>query len=183
MRPTTRSFRSSLPLRSFAGAVALGLFAACATHSGGLLEPKATDPLDGYKGSYAEAGVNTEVDWGPKQNLLLTEYTSLKEAHQKLQRRVEQLVAENANLTTRIGNEATSLEREKSLRAQAEAETELLRNRRRELEARILNLSIEKARLEQAELKARIDALNAAAAAAEGAEAAQSPPAAPPRNR
>ena len=177
MRPSTRSFRS------FVVAVALGVFAACTSQSGGLLEPKATDPLDGYKGSYAEAGVNTEVDWGPKQNLLLTEYTSLKDAHHKLQRRVEQLVAENANLTTRIGNEATSLEREKSLRAQAEAETELLRNRRRELEARILNLSIEKARLEQAELKARIDALNAAAAAAEGAEAAQSPPAAPPRNR
>lgn len=176
MRPDIRS------LRSFAGALALGLFAACASQSGGLLEPKATDPLDGYKGSYAEAGVNTEVDWGPKQNLLLTEYTSLKDAHHKLQRRVEQLVAENANLTTRIANEAGALEREKSLRAQAEAETELLRNRRRELEARILNLSIEKARLEQAELKARIDALNAAAAA-EAADTAQSPPAAPPRNR
>jgi hypothetical protein len=176
MRPSTRSFRS------FVVAVALGVFAACTSQSGGLLEPKATDPLDGYKGSYAEAGVNTEVDWGPKQNLLLTEYTSLKDAHHKLQRRVEQLVAENANLTTRIANEATAYEREKSLRAQAEAETELLRNRRRELEARILNLSIEKSRLEQAELKARIDALNATAAA-EAAAANTPPPAAPPRNR
>jgi len=154
MRPSTRSLRSSVV------AVALGVFAACTSQSGGLLEPKATDPLDGYKGSYAEAGVNTEVDWGPKQNLLLTEYTSLKDAHHKLQRRVEQLVAENANLTTRIGNEAGALEREKSLRAQAEAETELLRTRRRELEARILNLSIEKTKLEQANLKAKIDALN-----------------------
>jgi uncharacterized protein YaiL (DUF2058 family) len=136
----------------------LALLGSCAAT--GLSEPKATDPLDGYKGSYAEAGVNTEVDWGPKQNLLLSEFTSLKDAHNKLKARVEQLVAENSNLTTRLSNEATSLEREKSLRAQAEAETELLRTRRRELEARILNLSIEKTKLEQANLKAKIDALN-----------------------
>lgn len=174
MSPTT-SFR-----RPFAVA-ALALLAGCATSSGGLMEPKATDPLDGYKGSYAEAGVNTEVDWGPKQNLLLSEFTSLKEAHHKLERRVEQLVAENANLTTRLANEATALEREKSLRAQSDAETELLRQRRRELEARILNLSLEKTKLEQANLKAKIDALNIALE--ESAKEQSTLPAMPPRNR
>lgn len=156
MSPIARTFR--LPVVALFALSAL--FAGCAAT--GLSEPKATDPLDGYKGSYAEAGVNTEVDWGPKQNLLLSEFTSLKEAHNKLKSRVDQLVAENSNLTTRLSNEATSLEREKSLRAQAEAETELLRTRRRELEARILNLSIEKTKLEQANLKAKIDALNIA---------------------
>jgi len=173
MSPAIRAFRPFV-------VAALALLGACASSSGGLMEPKATDPLDGYKGSYAEAGVNTEVDWGPKQNLLLSEFTSLKDAHTKLKARVDQLVAENANLTTRLSNEATSLEREKSLRAQAEAETELLRTRRRELEARILNLSIEKTKLEQANLKAKIDALNIALE--QGAPTANTP-ATPPRNR
>ena len=173
MSPAIRAFRPSF-------VAALALLGACASSSGGLMEPKATDPLDGYKGHYAEAGVNTEVDWGPKQNLLLSEFTSLKEAHTKLKARVDQLVAENANLTTRLANEGTSLEREKSLRAQAEAETELLRTRRRELEARILNLSIEKTKLEQANLKAKIDALNIALE--QGAPTANTP-ATPPRNR
>lgn len=173
MSPTARTSR--LPVVAL-----LALLASCATGSGGLMEPKATDPLDGYKGSYAEAGVNTEVDWGPKQNLLLSEFTSLKEAHNKLKARVDQLVAENSNLTTRLSNEATSLEREKSLRAQAEAETELLRTRRRELEARILNLSIEKTKLEQANLKAKIDALNIALEQGAGPANAS---ASPSRNR
>ena len=112
MSPTARTSRLSV-------VALLALLASCATGAGGLMEPKATDPLDGYKGSYAEAGVNTEVDWGPKQNLLLSEFTSLKEAHNKLKSRVDQLVAENSNLTTRLSNEATSLDREKSLRAYA----------------------------------------------------------------
>jgi hypothetical protein len=180
MAPTARPSSPSSPF----AVLALALLGACATGSGGLMEPKATDPLDGYKGSYAEAGVNTEVDWGPKQNLLLSEFTSLKEAHTKLKARVDQLVAENANLTTRLANEGTSLEREKSLRAQAEAETELLRTRRRELEARILNLSIEKTKLEQANLKAKIDALNIALEqGAEGTTTTTNPPATPPRQR
>ncbi|MBM3975212.1 MAG: hypothetical protein FJ301_14050 [Planctomycetes bacterium] len=171
MSPIASTFR--LPVLAL-----LTLLGSCA--STGLMEPKAIDPLDGYKGSYAEVGVNTEVDWGPKQNLLLSEFTSLKEAHNKLRSRVDQLVAENANLTTRLSNEATSLEREKSLRAQSEAETELLRTRRRDLETRILNLSLEKTKLEQAYLKTKIDALNIALE--QGAPPVNTP-ATPPSNR
>jgi len=162
-------------------ALLLAMLAGCRAASGLLFEPKATDPLDGYKGSYAEAGVNTEMDWGPKENLLLSEFKTLKEAHSKLEHRVEQLVAENQNLTSRLGNEGTALQKEKALRAQAEAETEQLRQRRRELESRILGLSIEKAKLEQAGLKAKIDALSATLeqASANNPE----PPAAPARSR
>lgn len=171
MNPWIR--RSSLVLLS----LTLALFAGCRAASGLLLQPKATDPLDGYKGSLAEAGINTEMDWGPKENRLLTEFTTLKEAHHKLERRVEQLVAENLNLTSRLGSEGTSLQKEKALRAQAEAETELLRQRRRDLEARILSLSIEKAKLEQQNLKAKIDALSATLdQAVQPAEASATPP-------
>lgn len=154
--------------------LSFALLAGCRAASGLLFEPAATDPLDGYKGSLAEAGISTEMDWGPKQNHLLNEFKTLKEVHKKLEDRVDQLVEENHTLTSRLANEAGALNKEKALRAQAEAETEQLRQRRRDLEARILGLSIEKAKLEQASLKHKIDALSATldqanAAAAEAA--------------
>jgi hypothetical protein len=170
MNPHAR--RSSFVLLS----LSLALLAGCRAASSLLFEPKATDPLDGYKGSLAEAGINTEMDWGPKQNLLLSEFKTLKEAHKKLEDRVDQLVEENRTLTTRLANETGTLQKEKSLRGQAEAETEQLRQRRRDLEARILGLSIEKAKLEQANLKYRIDSLSATIEANAAAEAAAPPP-------
>ncbi len=169
--------------RSFVFALAslgLAMLTGCRAAAHLLYEPKATDPLDGYKGSYAEAGINTEMDWGPKQNLLLSEFKTLKEAHQKLERRAEELVEENRTLTKRLANEGGSLQKEKALRSQAEAETEQLRQRRRELEARILSLSIEKAKLEQANLKNRIDALSASLETAGGTPAEASAPAQTP---
>jgi hypothetical protein len=138
----------------------LAAFTGCAA-APQLFEPTATDPLDGYKGSLAEAGINTEMDWGPKQSLLLNEFKTLREAHAQLEKRVEQLVAENQGLTSRLASEGSSLQKEKALRAQAETESEGLRQRKRELEARILGLSIEKAKLEQQALLAKIDALQA----------------------
>jgi hypothetical protein len=168
----TRSFLTLLAL------AAIALFPACRAASGLLFEPKASDPLDGYQGSLAEAGINTEMDWGPKQSSLLGEFKTLKEAHVKLERRVEQLLAENQNLTARLSGESEALQQEKALRAQIEAEAELLRQKRRHLEGRILALSIEKAKLEQRDLETRIDALSASLeqAAPAPADAAAPPP-------
>jgi chromosome segregation ATPase len=174
MNPNVR--RTSFALLS----LSLALLAGCRAASNLLFEPKATDPLDGYKGSLAEAGINTEMDWGPKQNLLLSEFKTLKETHKKLEDRVDQLVEENRTLTTRLANETGTLQKEKLLHAQAEAETEQLRQRRRDLEARILGLSIEKAKLEQANLKYMIDALSATL---DQANAAPAEAATPPRGR
>ena len=145
-----------------------------------LYEPRADDPLDGYQGSLAEAGISTEMDWGPKQNLLLSEFKTLKESHVQLERRLDDLRAENQNLKSQLSGETGSLQKERALRAQAEAETELLRQRRRELEARILSLSIEKAKLEQSSLLAKIDALSASL---EQTQAGTTEAAAPPRGR
>lgn len=153
---------TTFPRSSFALAALfawLAAFACGCTTTPRLMEPIATDPLDGYKGNLAEAGVNTQMDWGPKETHLLSEFKTLREAYSQLEKRLEQLVAENKNLSTRLGNEGSSLQREKALRAQAEAETEMLRGRRRELEARILSLSLEKAKLEQTALVAKIEQL------------------------
>ncbi len=156
------------------------LFAACAAKPELLYEPKPTDPNDGYDGFLAEAGINTTMDWGPKESLLLSEFTALKEAHAKLKTRFDDLLVEKQNLLGRIDGEAKELDRERKLRAQAEAEAELLRSRRRELEAKILSLGIEKARLEQQVLMAKIDALQASL---DDAIATPVEAAAPPQDR
>ena len=63
---------------------------------------------------------------------------------------------ENANLKQRLQGEGDSLTRERALRAQAEAEVASLQGKRRDLEARVLSLGIEKAKLEQAALLSKI---------------------------
>ena len=152
--------------------------AGCPTAGDLIYEPEVTDPLDGYRGSLAQAGINTEMDYGPKQDLLLSKYKSLLEEHADLQKERDDLRAENQNLQAQLTGEKTSLQKEKALRAQAEAETELLRQRRRDLEARILSLSIEKAKLEQSQLVGKIEELRASLDAIEAnpAEAAATPP-------
>lgn len=130
-------------------------FSACKSAPIGY-EPKPEDPLDGYKGTLQEAGANTEVDWGPKQEYLLSGYTTLRDQHDKLQKEFKALQDENANLKQRLTGEGDSLARERALRAQAEAEVTSLQGKRRELEARLLTLGIEKAKLEQAALLAKI---------------------------
>ena len=121
-----------------------------------IYEPRPDDPLDGYKGNLAEAGVNTEMDWGPKQEYLLSGFKALRDEHALLQKRFDDLLAENQNLKVRLNGEGDALAREKAQRVQSEAEAESLRSKRRELEARILSLGIEKAKLEQQALLGKI---------------------------
>lgn len=122
-------------------------------------EPKPDDPLDGYEGSLAEAGVNTELDFGPKQEYLLSGYKTLREEQVKLEQRLKDLLAENLTLKTQLGNEGDSLQKERVLRTQSDAEVQKLQQRNRELEARILALGIEKSKLEQEALRSKIAAL------------------------
>ena len=155
------------------------LFAACKSAPLGY-EPKPEDPLDGYKGSLREAGANTEVDWGPKQEYLLSGYTTLRDQHDKLQKEFKALQEESANLKLRLTGEGDSLARERTVRAQAEAEVVSLQGKRRELEARLLSVGIEKTKLEQAALLAKIADLQRAL---EPAPTPTDVPAAPPGGR
>ncbi|MBM4063231.1 MAG: hypothetical protein FJ265_19360 [Planctomycetes bacterium] len=138
---------------------ALLLLAACQSATDLLYEPKPQDRLDGYEGSLAEAGINTEMDWGPKQNLLLSQYKTLKEEQARLQKRLDEALAENQNLKTQLNGANEVAQREKTQRVQSEAQLELRQQKQRELEATVLSLRIEKAKLEQQNLLSRIDAL------------------------
>ena len=131
----------------------------CETAANLVFEPEVNDPLDGYEGSLSQAGINTDMDWGPKQNLLLSKYKTLLETHHNLKKDHEDLMATNQNLQAQLTGEQSSLTGEQSLRKQAEAETERLRQRLRDREAKLLSLAIEKAKLEQNQLHSKIAAL------------------------
>jgi len=158
--------------------VALLALPSCQSAADLLYGPKPDDPLDGYAGSLAQAGINTEMDWGPKQNLLLSEFKRIKEEHTRVEKRLEQVLAENQNLKVQLNNEGQSLQREKTTRTQAEAQLELKQQKLREQEATILSLRIEKAKLEQSNLLAKIDLLKQAMdqVAPTSVEAAAMPP-------
>lgn len=142
----------------------------CETASNLVFEPEPSDPLDGYEGSLAQAGINTDMDWGPKQSLLLDKYKTLLETHSQLKKDHEESLRINQNLQSQLHSEQAALTQEKSSRAQSEAETERLRQRNRDHEAKILSLSIEKAKLEQTQLRTLIadlqETVNAQAAEA-----------------
>ena len=152
-------------------------FASCETATNLVLGPEATDSLDGYEGSLAQAGINTDMDWGPKQSLLLSKYKTLLEQNSQQKRDHEELIATNQNLQSQLSGEQSSLSLERGLRAQAEAETNRLRQTNRNHEAKILSLSIEKAKLEQESLRRQITALEATITAAGNVtEATATPP-------
>ncbi|MFK7740442.1 MAG: hypothetical protein AB8H80_08960 [Planctomycetota bacterium] len=154
MHPTTKlcclTLLAALPMAS------------CETAGNLLFEPKADDPLDGFEGSLSEVGINTEMDWGPKQSLLLSEYKTLLEIRSHLEEENKRLQAENQNLQNQLDGELASLEKERGNRAQSEAETTRLQKALRERDAKILSLSIDKAKLEQDRLRSQIAELDQA---------------------
>ena len=161
------------------GALTALLFLGSCTTVPEIFQPAPTDPNDGYEGSLAEAGVNTDMDWGPKQSLLLSQYTALREQHSRTIRDYEKLEAENQNVKAMLRSEQEALDGERAERVQIEAQVELMRQRLSEQEATILSLRIDKAKAEQSALLAKIDALKVAIdqAAPASVEAAAMPPA------
>jgi hypothetical protein len=144
--------------RHFLPILLLLLLGGCKSAAEMLYPPKPTDPLDGYNG-LAQAGINTEMDWGPKQSFLLSDYKALKEDQARLRSELERATAEKDNLKRQLNSDGTALEQEKRRRAEIEAQFELKNQKLREQEATILSLRIEKAKLEQANLLSKIEAL------------------------
>ncbi|MGC6487976.1 MAG: hypothetical protein ACON4Z_10050 [Planctomycetota bacterium] len=136
------------------------LLASCQTATDMMFEPAPNDPLDGYEGSLAQAGINTDMDWGPGQNLLLSKYQAAQSEIAQLRKDHEELIATNQNLQAELTAEQGALREEKKERAQSDADIEVLRGRVRERDAKILSLQIEKAKLEQERLQREITTLN-----------------------
>lgn len=127
-----------------------------------IFEPRPDEPLDGYAGGLTQAGVNTEIDWGPGQKFLMSSHQSLLEEVEKLRRDNETKDADTRNLEVQVEQANDELKRERALRVQIEAQVQQLLNQRRDLQAQVLNLGIEKAKLEQTNLLAKIAKLQRA---------------------
>jgi predicted RNase H-like nuclease (RuvC/YqgF family) len=166
------------PLRVLLPLTALLTLAGCQAAADLLREPAPTDPNDGYD-SYAQAGVSTVMDYGPKQNTLLAQYKELTTEHTRLQKEKEALASENANLKQQLSEEHKSVERETATRAQIEAHLQQARQRLNEQESMILALRIEKAKAEQTALLLQIEVAEASLAASSRGvtEATAMPPA------
>ena len=154
------------------------LFTGCQTATDMMFEPDPNDPLDGYEGSLAQAGINTDMDLGPKQTYLLSEFQTVKRENAQLKQDNEQLLSQLQNLQAKLTDEQNSLEAEQKSRAQAEAEADQYRRRVRERDAKILSLSIANAKLEQDRLRQQIATINqtmSSESAAETESAARPP--------
>lgn len=147
--------RSVLLLSAFAL-----LLPSCETATNMMFEPAADDPLDGFEGRLSQAGIHTEMDWGPGQNLLLSEHQAVKNENAQLKKDKEELYAENQNLQNMLKQEKESRSEELAERVQVDAEVERLRQQLREREAKVLGLQIAKAKLEQDRLRHQITAID-----------------------
>lgn len=143
-------------------------------------EPEPED-LMGESLYLEEAGTNVEIDLGPGAETLLTQYQTVKEENIKLRQSLAALQAEREGLQASLEEARNEVSAERSLRAQADAESGALRKSRREMEAVILSLSIARARLEQENLLLHIDRVEKNLAELKAAPPVEA--AAPPRIR
>lgn len=132
------------------------LLGACSFASELWTEPEPED-LMGESLYLQEAGTNVEIDLGPGAETLLTQYQTVKEENIKLHQSLSALQAEREGLEASLEETRNEVKAERNLRAQADAESGALRKSRRELEAKILSLSIARAKLEQENLLLHID--------------------------
>ena len=114
-------------------------------------EPEPED-LMGESLYLEEAGSNIEMDWGPGQENLLHTFSALKDESIGLKQSLAAMRTKREGLEASLEETHKELNAERSLRAQEQAENESLRKSRRELESKILSLSIAMARLEQENL-------------------------------
>ena len=137
-------------------AALLCVLASCTVADRILGDPPADDPMDGYDGYLGEAGTNSELDWGPQQQNLLDQYAVLRKEYQELQAQSSRQQETIEQLGARLETEESAKRKETNRRIQSEAAGTQVRREKRDLEARILTMSIRKAELEKEMLQLRI---------------------------
>ena len=119
-------------------------------------QPSEDDDIDGLTDMYATAGTSTQMDYGPGQQSLLDTVIELQAANRELERKVKELHEENSTLNAGLAGEGDLLQRERAQHAQTRAALQSIETERRSLQAQILSLSIEKAKLQQEALLGKI---------------------------
>lgn len=146
--------------RVLAVALACAALGGCSLFGKALNRPAAEDPVDSTE-TYLSVGdgPQSEVDLGPGQQTLLQHLIEVRSAKAELEQRAAELEASNQQLRTQLAQTEEDRNQARTHGAGAEAELERLRGLLRDHESKVLNLTLEKARLEQEVLKLRIASL------------------------
>ena len=154
------------------------LLSSCSLLKRELTKPTAEAPLSREQQYLSKGSVSTELDLGPDQKLLLDEFTTLKSQKIALEGQVHELRVANEGLRASLKQAEEERDRTRRASAVADAESERVRKVLHEREAKILSLSMEKARLHQENLLLRIGDIEKQiedVRAAQAAEAAAEP--------
>ncbi len=143
-------------------AIIFVLFTGC-----GILKLREAEKTDlkaeppGDSGGYLKAGPVTEVEEGPAQKTLLKEYVDTKKELEETKRKLEKLRNELQTLRKEHEKKLKELQKEKYARKAAEAERDKAFRSLRERDIQLLDLALEKARIEKDLIKERIKAMKA----------------------
>lgn len=143
-----------------AGVSVCGLLGGCSLLSGTFNRPAAEKPVDSTE-TYLSVGdgPQSEVDLGPGQQTLMEHFIEERAAKLELEQRTKEVEASNQTLRAQLAQTEEDRNQARTHGAGAEAELERLRGLLRDHESKVLNLTLEKARLEQEVLKLRIASL------------------------
>ena len=141
-----------------------------------LTQPGEEPPLDADESLMATGGPQTAIDLGEGGEQLLTRYQKIKAERDALDTRLSQVTQERDDLQRALNHETERLAGERNQRAGAEAQRETMRQEVVDYQAKILALSLERAKLQQEVLRLEIIATERQIAELQGAQGAPSRP-------
>ncbi len=147
----------------------LFLLPSCSFLQKKLTEVEKEPPVPKEQQYLAKGGVSNELDLGPDQKFLLDEFTQLKSQKVALESQVNELRVSGEGLRVQLKQAEDERDKERRLRAGADAEVERLRKTIHEREAKVLSLSMERARLNREILLRRSSSLERQIAATDAA--------------
>lgn len=124
-----------------------------------LSSPSKEEPVD-PAAKYLRGGPNTEVELGADEQAMLESYSGLTKLKTQLETRIQELEAHAEIQTSRLTRAEEARDQEQHLRLGAEKEVERLAKQVGDLQAKVLSMSVERARMEQELLRMRIQSLN-----------------------
>lgn len=124
-----------------------------------LTKPSSEKPPQKEQQYLSKGSVANELDLGPDQKFLLDEFTQVKQQKIALETQVSELRATNEGLRASLKQAEEERDKMRRIGAGTEAEGERLKKTLHEREAKILSLSMEKARLQKEMLALKIATL------------------------
>ena len=116
---------------------------------------KATDPSS----TYLRGGPNTEIEMGSDEETMLESFHGLTKVKIQLDARIKELESYGEAQTAKLNRTQQDLDQERRLRISSEAESNRLAQQMRDLQAKVLSMNVERARLEQDLLLQRISSV------------------------